>query len=286
MQNVRYGRNRNLSGRSSSGRQESVGREESERIRSHKSRRLARRVFAVLLLLIAIAGTTLFLVANYVNSAEVEIIGDASRQPGREAIYEKIIADYLADHPLAHFRFFVKSGEFADCLKREAPEVAEVVSVNYSGILTTEMRLSVKMREPVAKWGSANEVYYVDSSGGAFSVNYFDEPELTVVDENNLGVVSDSVASTRFLSFVGQLSSELDAVGYDIEKVTVPLGMSREVDVLLKEIPVRFKMSVDRSPIAAVRDLGRVDRWFKENKGGFDGLNYIDLRVPGKAYWK
>jgi hypothetical protein len=65
--------------------------------------------------------------------------------------------------------------------------------------------------------------------------------------------------------------------------MTIPIGKSRELDVLVENAPYPFKLSTDRSSAEQAEDMVRLIKHFTTH-----GISpqYADLRVKGKAYYK
>ena len=140
-------------------------------------------------------------------------------------------------------------------------------------------------RRPVAKWTINGENYYVDSAGKAFLINYFDEPELSIVDENHFDVQPGEtpIASNRFLEFIGRLVSDMALNDLEIDQITIPLRKLREVDIKVKGRSYPFKLSIDRSPAEQAEDIKRLIKHLDDNK---IRPRYVDIRVKGRAYYR
>lgn len=103
------------------------------------------------------------------------------------------------------------------------------------------------------------------------------EPTVEIVDESGAGITN------RVREFVGQLEKDAADLDYKIERVAVPAGKRREVDVYLKDIPYYIKMNIDRGTAVSAEDMDRMVRHLA-TLGVTPG--YVDVRVEGKAYYK
>jgi hypothetical protein len=97
-------------------------------------------------------------------------------------------------------------------------------------------------------------------------------------------VDSDAVASSRFLSFVGQVTAELgkNDVG-TVERVVIPTGAIRYVEFYLGGRKYPFKAQIDRDPVGQAADIAAMMKYVDNNK---ITPTYVDVRIAGKGYWK
>ena len=99
-----------------------------------------------------------------------------------------------------------------------------------------------------------------------------------IIDENGLNTVSG-----RVKEFVRRLESDAKENGLVIERVVLPLGKMREVDVYVMGREEYYRLSVERGSAEQAEDMGRVAKYLVE-QGVVVG--YVDLRVAGKAFYK
>lgn len=99
-----------------------------------------------------------------------------------------------------------------------------------------------------------------------------------LVDEDNRGRIS-----ARTKTYIAQLEKDLRDLGYNMTKVTLPTGMSRELYVDLEGKDGYFKVSLDRETAVTAEDIDRMLRYLEKN-----GVvpEYVDVRLEGKAYYK
>jgi len=103
------------------------------------------------------------------------------------------------------------------------------------------------------------------------------EPTVEIVSEGG-GQVSE-----RMREFVAKLERDFRDLGFGVDKVVLPLGMSREVDVYVGTRGEYYKMSVDRGSAVQAEDAERMMRYLDERE---IVVQYVDLRVEGKAYYR
>lgn len=102
-----------------------------------------------------------------------------------------------------------------------------------------------------------------------------------VVDEESGG--ASAQLSVRMREFIATLEEDLRAKGYQVAKVTLPVGKSRERYVDLEGVDSYFKVSVNRNTAVSAEDAERMVRYLAEHDLH---PSYVDIRVEGKAYYQ
>lgn len=200
-------------------------------------------------------------------------------QQGR---YEKIINDYLAIHPIERLRLLTNDTELDAYMKRQAPEVANLHSTGAAGFATGQFQIT--LREPTAGWLIGNQQYFVDDSGIAFQINYFEQPAVKITDESGVPQsAGTAVASTRFLQFVGRSVAVAHDYGLTVQQAIIPSGTTRQVELRVADHKYPIKLSLDRPVAEQVEDMQRAVAYMDSKHLT---PQYIDVRVSGKAYYK
>ena len=106
----------------------------------------------------------------------------------------------------------------------------------------------------------------------------YDLSGITIINENGGDVTN------RVKRFIGQISKDLADLGYTLEKVVAPVGMLREVDLYIRDFPGFIKTDSERDTAISAEDIDRMIRYLSER--GIGEVTYIDVRTPGKAYYK
>jgi hypothetical protein len=281
-QRYSFKRNRTLTGSSSSqimSPGESNAQIKSPRVQAHELVQKRRHIGATLLAALAGAVFFLFLVTQFTAGVTVRAT-DVSQQldPG----YVKIIEDYLGSQPLERLRFMINQSQLSDYVALRAPEIASVDVDGSAGFGKTAF--VVTLRQPLVGWTINGHQNYVDSSGTAFTRNYFVSPSVQVVDQSGVQVqAGQAIASNRFLSFVGRAVDLTKKQGFTVTQVIIPQGTTRQVELVLKDIPYHVKLSIDRGVGEQVEDMARAVRWMQANKVT---PQYIDVRVSGEAFYR
>ncbi|MBQ6510684.1 hypothetical protein IJI94_01825 [Candidatus Saccharibacteria bacterium] len=108
--------------------------------------------------------------------------------------------------------------------------------------------------------------------------NDYDLSNIMVIDENG-GEITNGTKK-----YIWQMSGDLADLGYTLEKVVLPVGMLREVDLYIKDFAGYIKTNSDRDTAVSAEDIDRMMKYLGEH--GIGEITYIDVRVSGKAYYK
>ena len=106
------------------------------------------------------------------------------------------------------------------------------------------------------------------------------KPTIEVVDENTGGSITD-----RMSQYIGQAEVDLREYGFIPTKAVIPAGAIREVDLYLDGHSGFIKMTLDRDTAVSAEDALRMINYLEAELGVTD-YQYIDVRLPGQAYWK
>jgi hypothetical protein len=251
----------------------------SPRAQAHELTRQRRHIGATLLLVLAGAGVLFFLVSQFTAGAAVRAT-DVSIQ--LDSNYATIIESYLTSEPLERLRFMTDTNHLTQYVQAKAPEVANVTLDGSAGIGKSTFVFT--LREPTVGWTINGKQQYVDTTGTAFTRNYFTTPAVQVVDKSGVQVeAGQAIASNRFLGFVGRAVALAKQQGFIVTQVIIPEGTTRQVALQLHGLRYPIKLSIDRGVGEQVEDMARAVRWLKAR-----GLSpqYLDVRVSGEAFYR
>lgn len=196
--------------------------------------------------------------------------------------YEKALNTYLGLHPAERLRFALNETALSDFVSASLPEVESVKVSGVKDVIDTQF--AVTFRKPVAGWQINGNQYYVDANGVVFETNYYDTPKVQIVDESGIRPEEGAtVAGSRLLGFLGRVVAQAEGRGYTVTQAILPAAMTRELDIQLKDVSTRIKLSTDRGAGEQVEDMTRALVHLK-NKGVTP--EYIDVRVSGRAAYK
>ena len=106
-------------------------------------------------------------------------------------------------------------------------------------------------------------------------------PTIEVIDEAT-GVTAKM--SARLREFIANLETELRERGLTVTQARIPVGRLRGVDLSLAEFTGTFKVSLDRGIGVTAEDIERMIKYLRER--GIETVEYVDVRVERKAYWR
>lgn len=275
--NVTFQRNRTLV----SSHSKEPPAEESQREKAHRSKRRRRKIVTILLLVLAFAAAGVWLASQFTATVNINV-KNVSISLESDERYSQVVQDYLYAHPLERLRFVLNQTSLNQYVSSELPEVAQITQLGGFDIGQTDF--AVNMRSPVASWQINGKRYYVDGNGAAFDINYFDEPPVTIVDDSGIYIESgQTVASSRFLAFVGRVVSLSEQQGYTVTEAVIPYGTTRKLEVKLRDYQTSVYMTIDRGVGEQVEDMARSLKYLSAR-----GLSpsYIDVRVESKTFYK
>ena len=108
------------------------------------------------------------------------------------------------------------------------------------------------------------------------------QPTITIVDDD-ASATSGKITS-RMTTFIGQLERDFRDLGYTPTKAVIPSGAIREVDFYLDGYTGYVKTTIDRGSAVSAEDADRLIRYLAGQ--GTADFQYLDVRLPGRAYWK
>ena len=249
--------------------------------RAHAHELARRRQYVGSILFITLLGCVLlgFLIMQFTASVTVRSSELTMQLDDR---YSRDIEDYFNRQPIERLRFLLREDRLLAYLQSVAPEVAKVDVEGSVGYGNTAFALT--MREPIVAWNINNNRQYVDTSGTAFTRNYYTDPKVQVVDESGIQINGgETVASNRFLGFIGRVVGLAKSSGYTVTDVILPRGMTREVDIKLEGVGYPIRFSVDRPAGEQIEDMDRALTWLTANS---QSPEYLDVRVSRRSYYK
>lgn len=252
----------------------------SPRVHAHNLAKKRRHLSGLFLLTLSVAVLLFVLVSQFTASVAVQATPDPSLR--LDDRYKEAITAYLADHPAERWRLLMSTARLRSYMQSVVPEVRNVEVAGSAGFGASLFAISLRI--PIASWDINGERLYVDENGVPFSRNYFNAPSLAVTDRSGVPVSpGQSVASNRFMGFVGQVIGQAKTQGYTVTGITIPPGMTRQVEVRLAGVGYPIKFSSDRPAGEEVEDMIRAVGWMKTRK---ISPEYLDVRVKGKVFYR
>lgn len=279
-----FQRSRTLTGSVSSGvasATEARGTLQSDRLKKQSLKRHQRLLVAGLGVLLAIIGGLYYLLSQYVGSVTVAYATPQVlvRQPDTSQ-YEEAIIEYLGTRPGERFRFALNASELSAAVAKKYPEVE---SITNDGGVIGKGSFTVTFRQPIVSWKVGQKHYFVDKNGEAFEKNMYLAPSVSVRDNSGASLNQETLASKGFLRFLGRLVALADQSRLKVTEATLPPDTTRQIDIRLKGRGYLIKTHTGRDPAAIIQDIQRVISYLEQRKLT---PTYIDVRVPGRAYYK
>ncbi|MFZ1360866.1 MAG: hypothetical protein WAS27_02480 [Candidatus Saccharimonadales bacterium] len=283
MDAIKFRRNRTLTGSVSP--QVGSANEHNADLRSprahvHSLSRLRRRLGAMLGVVAGVSVLLIVLLFQFtarpaVVSADESVALDASR-------YTQAINTYLGRHPAERVRVMLDEARLNEYMTRVLPEVASIKALGSAGF--GESQFSVAVRRPLVSWMIGTDQYFVDATGVSFTKNYYDIPDVKIIDQSGARQADGStIASSRFLNFVGRTVSVAKDHQLEVEQAIIPPSTTRQIEIRIRGYAFPLKFSLDRSVGEQVEDARRALEYFTAQ-----GITpeYVDVRVGGKAFYK
>lgn len=251
----------------------------SPRVQAHDLVR-ARRKLLLLFVVVAIGTLGLYILSSQFTGTITVATTDPSVRLETNR-YKQAIEGYLASVPVQRLRFLTNRQALLQAVQRSNPEVRNLsieAGQEYGSTVYT-----LQLRRPVVGWAINGRQYYVDAEGIAFVRNYYASPAVSIVDNSGVPASSQTIASNRFLSFVGRIVGASRQQGFIPEKVIIPSETSRQVELQLKGLKPRVVVSVDRPAGQQAEDMRRAIEWFRTKQ---QTPLYIDIRIANKAFYR
>lgn len=256
---------------------------QSPRIHEHNLRKHRRKLSVYLIASLVACGSLWYVVSGYIGSGIS--VGTSRTQPLTAELdnnrYQSLVDRYLANHPLEYFLFALDADNFSQYIQNQASEVAGASLTR--GDKLGQAQLILTLREPVIAWTIKNQQYFVDSSGHAFTENYFALPSVIVSDKSGVSADPGVVASTKLLRFIGRVTVLVNrSDNLNVERIELPPGSTRQVDFKLTDRPYIIKANLDRDPAGQAADIVNAVAHIESK-----AINpaYVDVRVSSKAFY-
>lgn len=251
----------------------------SPRAHIHHLSRRRKHLFIKLIGVVIGLLVTYLLVSQTIASTSV-YIKKGEVDAGLVASYKNLAERYLEGRILERYYPTLNHRELLEYMQEKSPEISSV-DVSLTGEFG-KAQTGITLRKPVARWVVNGRSQFVDEEGIVFTHNAYKNPGVVIEDKNAVKNV-ETVASHRFLGFVGQVVGALKREGYKVTKISIPLLTTRQLEVKVKKVPYEIKMTIDRTAGEQAEDAARVIQYL-EKKSTRPG--YVDVRVEGKAFYK
>lgn len=103
-------------------------------------------------------------------------------------------------------------------------------------------------------------------------------PTVQIIDESGSNYVTD-----KMKNYVGMIEQDFYDLGMAVEKAIIPVDKTREVDIYIAGRDEYYKCNLDRPTAETAEDAERMFRYLNEKE---IKATYVDVRIPGRAYYK
>jgi hypothetical protein len=107
-------------------------------------------------------------------------------------------------------------------------------------------------------------------------------PSVEIIDDTT-GKAAEKVSS-RVKELVVNLEEEFVLIEHKITRVHIPQDKIRELDLEIEGFSGLMKISTDRNAAVTAEDAGRMIKYLEGQ--GINAVEYVDIRLERKAYWK
>ncbi|MBR3232727.1 hypothetical protein IKF74_00335 [Candidatus Saccharibacteria bacterium] len=108
------------------------------------------------------------------------------------------------------------------------------------------------------------------------------EPSVEVIDDETGRRADLKGVSSRTKELIYNLEEEFTLKEMKITRAHIPTGKMREIDLEVEGFSGVIKVSTDRNAAVSAEDARRMIDYL----AGQEGVEYIDVRLERKAYWK
>lgn len=219
---------------------------------------------------------------NFVGDDPDEVLSLREKQD-----YQAGAEMILKDSVFNRTKFTINTAHFEKAFREKFPEVADV-SVTLP-LISRRPIVTVATAKPSVLLTSQNQIYVLDTRGVAIMKSE-SLPEKTrtqlpvVTDQTGLKVeLGKSALPAQDISFINTVLPQLKAKGLSVQSVTLP-PLAHQVDIAFNGLPYYGKFSVDtEAREAAGTFLATKERLDRDKT---PPTKYIDVRLPGRAYYQ
>ncbi|MGB4967816.1 MAG: hypothetical protein WBO35_06480 [Candidatus Saccharimonadales bacterium] len=211
-----------------------------------------------------------------VPSTDASAMDDAAR-----AVYQADATKLFSGSIFNRNKLTLDTRGTARKLIQKHPEIQQaVVSAPVFGAAP---RVTLTLMKPVARLQTAGQTYGLDPTGHTLSVAPADGSAPLVIDEANV----IPIPGRRFLPIytvkaITTISEQSSAAGLEVASITLPKSNPYELVVRLQKKPfyIRYNLQAD-----VLQQSGAMIATIKHLGSGAP-REYLDVRVPGKIYYK
>lgn len=196
------------------------------------------------------------------------------------AVYENTFNDLLASNIVNRNKLTIDTNGIATRMRATHPELESVTVI--TPLVGIHPSIYIHVSEPVFTLKQDANSYVLSAAGyvtGRGAISSLP----TIVDETGEDVkLAKQLLPSSHVTFMHTIWYQLTKQGIAVDRLVLPRGKAFEVDVRLKNKAYYLKFNTAED---ALRQSGAAVAVIKQ-LGATNPKEYIDLRVPGKAYYK
>lgn len=243
---------------------------------------------ALLIALIVVPISLFIWLFFFTDVFNVQAVTVVDARDGTVIEVKQIINSQVAGGPLGKNIFFVQTDTMEQAIKAK---LSQIKTVHVVRKLPATIKAIVQEKKPEILLLSGGKYYFVDEEGIAYEKAMLDTLPgivLTTVKNNDeetsvtLGVVTIQPSLIGFLQLAEEELPKV--IGAKIGEVYIPSLAAREVRIILDNNWTVF-FDVTRSPSAQIQVLDSLMSNTVTSEEA-EAMEYIDLRVPNRVYYK
>lgn len=196
------------------------------------------------------------------------------------AAYEATFDGLLASNVLNHNKLTIDANGITTEMQRAHPELESVTVI--TPLIGIRPSVYVRVSEPVFVLKQDASSYLLSAAGYIIAKKAVDSLPV-VIDETGESVqVAKQLLPSAHVTFMHTVWYQLTEQGIKVDALVLPQGKAFEVDVRLKDQPYYLKFNTTED---ATRQSGAAVAVIQQ-LGSVTPKEYIDVRVPGRAYYR
>lgn len=264
----------------------------SQRQQDAKRKKNVQQKKLIVLTMIGVIGVTSLFIRMRISTVEITPTPPArivSGQVVNESIYSESVEQYIQKNVPGAQSWLVDSAELERTLQNRHPEVQSVVID--SNVFSGALNVRLQFRKPAFVLSTGENSLFIDVKGVIFTVNQY--PGITIsalpaVEDQGSGIAQtgEKIVTTTVAASIAKLYASLPGLydgGAVVSKVLLPRS-SREVHVKMSTVPYLIKFTVERDIDSQLGELRSLNGYLRSSN--LSPLEYIDVRIEGKAFYK
>lgn len=152
-------------------------------------------------------------------------------------------------------------------------------------VLLSSLKVEVITQQPAIRWQTAGIQYVVSDHGIVLAPSNDAYQELPIVyDEANVVIAEkEQAAPSDFVRFVTELRTESQSRSLEVREHHIRTS-TRELTVIIEGRDYAIRFDTGRGAGEQLDELLRLEGYFQSIQRS--AREYVDLRIPGRAYWK